>query len=88
MKQKGIERGAVKMSNPQQSSASLEEFAKALEPLIRKIIREELDRIVKKDPNMFYLDPEMPIYKDMEEIKQRKLQGNIELSSHDEVWGE
>lgn len=56
--------------------------------LIRRIIREELVRIVKKDPNMFYLDPEMPIYKDMEEIKQRKLQGNIELSSHDEVWGE
>ena len=30
---------------------------------------------------MFYLDPEMPLYKDMEEIKQRKTQDRIKLHS-------
>ncbi len=74
------------MNHPQQLSVN--EIAKALEPLIRRVIREELKRIVKKEPDMFYLDPEMPLYKDMEEIKQRKAQGHIKLHSHEEVWGE
>ena len=30
---------------------------------------------------MFYLDPEMPLSKDMEEIKQRKTQEQIKLHS-------
>lgn len=76
------------MIDPQQTAGSVEEIAKALEPLIRRIIREELARLSKKDPNMFYLTPDMPIYKDMEEITKRKRQGGIELHSHDEVWGE
>ena len=76
------------MNHSQQLSANIEDIAKALEPLIRRIIREELTRIVKKEPNMFYLDPEMQLYKDMEDIKQRKAQGHIKLHSHEEVWGE
>jgi len=78
----------IKMNHPQQLSANMEEIVKALEPLIRRIIREELTRIVKTEPNMFYLDPEMPLYEDMEGIKQRKTQGHIKLHSHEEVWGE
>jgi hypothetical protein len=66
----------------------MEEVAKILEPLIRRIIREELTRIAKKEPDMFYLDPQMPLYKDLEDIKQRKVQGHIKLHSHREVWGE
>ncbi len=76
------------MNHPQQLSANMEEIAKALEPLIRRIMREELTRIVKKEPDMFYLNPEMPLYKDLEDIKQRKAQGCIKLHSHEEVWGE
>ena len=76
------------MNHLQQTSANMEEITKALEPLIRRIIREELTRIVKKEPDMFYLDPKMPLYKDMEDIKQRKAQGHIKLHSHEEVWGE
>ncbi len=37
---------------------------------------------------MFYLDPAMPLYKDMEDIKQRKMQEHIKLHSHEEIWGE
>lgn len=76
------------MNHPQQFSGNMEDIAKVLEPLIRRIIREELTRIVNKDPDMFYLYPEMPLYKDMEDIKQRKTQGYIKLHSHKEVWGE
>lgn len=76
------------MNHPQKQSATMEELAKILEPLIRRIIREELTRIVKKDSEIFYLGPEMPIYKDMQDIKKRKAKGNIKLHSHKEVWGE
>ena len=67
------------MSRPQKTLYNMEKITKAMEPLIRRIIREELERIVKKEPDMFYLDPEMPLYKDMEEIKQRKTQKRIKL---------
>ena len=73
------------MNQPQQFSAN--EIVKALEPLIRRIIREELTRIAQKEPNIFYLTPEMPLYKDMKDIKKKKAQGHIKLHSHDEVWG-
>ncbi len=71
-----------------QTTINLEELAKTLEPLIRRVVREELTRIVKKEPDIFYLDPEMPLYKDMEEIRQRKEQGQIELQTHEEAWSE
>ena len=75
------EKEKIKMNHPQQLSAKMEDIAKTLEPLIRRIIREELTRIVKKKPDMFYLDPEMQLYKDMENIKQRKTKGHIKLHS-------
>jgi len=74
------------MNHPQPISAN--EIAKVLEPLIRRIIREELTKIVKKKSDIFFLTPEMPFYKDMKNIKQRKARGHIKLHSHDEVWGE
>ena len=76
------------MNQPQQIEINVDNLAKTLEPLIRRVVREELSRIIKKEPEIFYLDPEMPIYKDMEEIRQRKAQGKIELHSHEEVWSE
>lgn len=76
------------MNQPQQIEINVDKLAKTLEPLIRRVVREELSRIIKKEPDIFYLDPEMPIYKDMEEIRQRKAQGKIELHSHQEVWSE
>ena len=72
----------------QQTTINIENLTKHLEPMIRRIIREELSNVVKDAPGLFYLNPDMPIYKDMEEIRQRKLNGQIKLSSHNEVWGE
>jgi hypothetical protein len=66
----------------------IEQIRRILEPLIRKIIREELSRLVKAQPCTFYLDPDMPIYQDMEKILQRKTAGHIKLHNHDEVWGD
>ena len=50
------------------------QLAKALEPMIRKIVREELGRIAASKPNVFYLEPGSPLYEDMERIL-RETQG-------------
>ncbi|MGB5157929.1 MAG: hypothetical protein WBN77_10890 [Desulfobacterales bacterium] len=64
------------------------ELASTLEPMIRRVVREELSKILKKNMGVFQLTADMPLYKDMEEIGKRKKQNKINLHSHDEVWGE
>ncbi|MDA3791722.1 MAG: hypothetical protein PF503_24910 [Desulfobacula sp.] len=76
------------MNQIQQDPNQVEEITKILEPLIRRIIREELLRITKAEPNIFYLNSDMPIYQDMEDILQRKTNHHIKLHSHEEVWGD
>jgi|GEM_PF-2170927 len=56
------------MNQTYQDPGRVEEISRILEPLIRRIIREELTRLVKAEPGTFYLDPDMPLYKDMEVI--------------------
>ena len=63
-----------------------DELQQILEPLIRKIIREELLNIARQNTNIFTLDPETPLYKDLEKISQRGKNDKIELLSHEEVW--
>jgi len=70
----------------QQITFGVDELLNALEPLIRRVVREELTEIVKN--NTFYIEPNSPLYKDMEEIIQRKAQKSIQLFSHEKVWGE
>ncbi len=77
-----------KLNQTSQDPVRAEEISQILEPLIRRIIREELTRLIKAEPGTFYLNPDMPLYKDMEAILQQKAKGNIKLHSHDEVWGE
>jgi len=69
-------------------NVNVKELANTLEPMIRRIVREELKRVLKKEPDIFQLTPEMPLYEDMEEISQRKAQDQIKLHSHEEVWSE
>ncbi len=76
------------MNQIQQDPRQAEEIGKMLEPLIRRVIREELSRIAKAEPGIFYLDPDTPIYNDMQDILQRKTQNHIKLHSHEEVWSE
>jgi hypothetical protein len=73
------------MSTALKVTLDLDELAKALEPLIRRIIREEISRLT---PQIFHLTPEMPLYEDLEDISLRKVSDKIELYSHNEVWDE
>jgi hypothetical protein len=73
---------------PTTSQLNLDDFINALEPLIRRVVREELAEAVKQTPALFYLQADMPLYQDMQDIVQRKITGNIKLHSHAEVWGE
>ncbi len=65
---------------------NVDDLLTTLEPLIRRIIREELADLVIK--NTFYLEPNTPLYNDMLDIKKRAIQGKVELHSHEEVWDE
>ncbi len=67
-------------------SISVKNLTGILEPLIRRIVREELTRLLKTD--VFQLTPDMPLYEDMKEISGRKAQDHIKLHSHEEVWSE
>jgi hypothetical protein len=66
---------------------TMDELHTVLEPLIRRVVREELTDFVKKN-NTFFLESSMPLYNDMQDIFQRKIQGKVKLFSHEEVWGE
>ena len=70
------------------NTLNLEELIKALEPVMRRIIREELDVIATKQSSFFYLDPDSDLHRDMMELKERKENGTLNFLSHKEVWGE
>ena len=72
----------------QTENINTKSLADTLEPMIRRVVREELLRVLKEDRNIFHLTPEMPLYEDMEDISQRKAQDKIKLHSHEEVWSE
>jgi hypothetical protein len=76
------------MSQNHQTSIEIKDLPKILEPLIRRVVREELNRIAQSEPGIFILGPDMPLYDDMQDLNHRKGQGKIELHSHKEVWGE
>lgn len=67
---------------------NLEELIKALEPVMRRIIREELDVIATKQGNSFHIDPDSDLHRDMLELQERKESGTLNFLSHKEVWGE
>lgn len=75
---------------PQNSNISIkfEDISKMIEPIIRRVIREELTKMARQKPGIFYLEPEMPLYKDMQDLRSRKAKGKIDLYSHEEVWDE
>ncbi|MFQ5596318.1 MAG: hypothetical protein ACE5HA_19415 [Anaerolineae bacterium] len=73
---------------PQKISISVDDLVNLLEPLMRRVVREELARLVTETPDVLYLEPDSPLYEDMEDILRRKEQGKIRLYSHEEVWGE
>ncbi len=59
---------------------SIDELSQVLEPMIRKVIREELNN------KNLTLSPESQLYSDMQTLLQRKNTNDIQLKSHAEVW--
>ena len=68
------------------SIPAIEEFIRALEPVIRRVVREELNAIVEQRPKVFQLDPDSPLYDDLTELKEKNKRGELEFFSHEEVW--
>ena len=69
-------------------TVSASDLSNLLEPLIRKVVREELARVMTQQAKVLHLKPDSSLYQDMAEIRRRKEQGDIKLHSHAEVWGE
>jgi hypothetical protein len=67
---------------------SYQELASLLEPLIRRVVREELAQVAVKRPDVFYLKPDSPLREDLIEILDRHRKGTTKLYSHSEVWNE
>ncbi len=68
----------------QEKTINISDLLNILEPLIRRVVREELV-IVKQKSDVFYLESDSPLYEDMEEILERKAKDEIKLFSHEEV---
>ena len=64
------------------------ELARILEPLVRRIVREELERVVERQPDTFVLREDSPLYDDMVELAQMGREGKIELLSYEQVWNQ
>ncbi|OQY49963.1 MAG: hypothetical protein DRR08_33715 [Candidatus Parabeggiatoa sp. nov. 2] len=63
----------------QQIVFNVDDLLTTLEPLIRRIIREELADFAHL--NTFYLEPNTPLYNDMQDIEKRALLGKVKLYS-------
>ncbi len=66
-------------------SFDTKKFVRALEPVIRKIVREELVRAAAKKPGVIYLEPGSPLYLDMEQILRESQIGRVKLLSREEA---
>ncbi|MBI3957162.1 MAG: hypothetical protein HY328_00030 [Chloroflexi bacterium] len=65
-----------------------DELARVLEPLVRRIVREELERVVERQPDVFVLQEDSPLYGDMVELARRSREGKIELLTYEQVWNQ
>ena len=70
------------------TQSTLEEFTELLEPIIRRVVREELEDFAVRNPSIFYLEPGSPLYEDMKELRQRAEQDELEFFSYEVVFGE
>jgi hypothetical protein len=75
------------MSN-QNLKMTAEELLKVLEPLIRRVVREELTEILQQFTKTVYISQESPLYRDMQDILVRKASQELEFMTHEEVWRE
>ncbi len=76
------------VQSSQAEAPNYQELASLLEPLIRRVVREELAQVAVKRPDVFYLKPDSPLREDLVEILDRHRKGATKLYSHSEVWDE
>ena len=57
-----------------------------LEEVIRKVVREELMAFATQEQGILHLDKESPLYKDMEDILERKESSQLKFRTHEEIW--
>ena len=70
------------------TQSTLEELTELLEPIIRRVVREELEDFAVRKPDVFYLDPESPLYESLREIRQNAEQDELGFHSYEDVFGE
>ena len=58
-----------------------------LERVVRKVVRQELFRLVRGKSAAGAIEKGSPIYKDLLEISRRKKQGRLKLHSQAKVFG-
>jgi len=63
-----------------------DELARILEPLVRRIVREELERVVENQPDTFVLREDSPLYDDMVDLARRGREGTVKLFTYEQVW--
>ncbi len=59
---------------------------KELEQLIRHAVRDEIAKLVRKQPHIFYLEQETPLYEDMKTIARMKKRGKVRIYSRQEAF--
>lgn len=60
---------------------------KDLDRFILQAVRDEIARVVRRQPGVFYLEPKTPLYEDMKAIAQTKKRGKIKIYSREEAFG-
>ena len=66
----------------QPENAKVTITAKELERFIRKIVREEIAKVMAKKPDLLYLEEDSPLYEDMADILERKRKGELKFHTH------
>ena len=74
--------GDVKMRNNAAMVVNLEK----LERVVRKVVRQELFRMVRGKAGAGAIEKGSPIYKDLLEISRRKKQGRLKLHPRSKVF--
>jgi len=60
---------------------------KDLEKLIRRAVHDEIDKLLQRQPAIFYLRPQTPLYEDLATIARLKKRGKAKVYSRQEAFG-
>ena len=69
------------------NSAAIVVDLEKLERVVRKVVRQELFRIVRGKAGAGAIEKGSPIYKDLLDISRRKKQGRLKLHPRSKVFG-